>query len=221
MKKSFLVVLGIGVFFLLSTSAYGASGAYFSGSLGYTMLNDSGLSISGVDDMGISVDIESKGGLGLGVAIGYGFGNSMRIEGEFAYQKNDMDKLTLSYMGQSESAGLEGETTSSAFMVNGYYDFANTSSVTPYMSAGIGYAKVEAEITGLSGYEDMGEMDLAGSGDDKVLAYQIGAGAGFALSETLTLDAKYRYFATEDPDLDGAKIEYSNHNFYFGIRLAF
>lgn len=224
MKKSILMVFGCAVLLILSSPAYAAPGAYFSGSIGFALLNDAGMSASELDGIGVSVDIESKSGMGLGLALGYDFGNSMRIEGEYAYQKNDMDKLAMSYEGVGMSLGLDGDTSSSTFLVNAYYDFTNLSAVTPYMSAGIGYSKVEAEIAGLSGSEDLvedEELVLEGSEDDSVLAYQVGAGVGFAVSETLILDAKYRYFATEDLDFEGVDVEHSSHNFYVGIRLGF
>lgn len=222
--KNILIIVGCATLLMFSASAYSAQGAYFGGSVGMTLPTDAGLGLSDIDDMGVSIDVASKSGLGLGVALGYDFGNSMRVEGEFAYQKNDLDKMTASYMGFSASLGLEGEATSTAFMVNGYYDFTNLSALTPFLGAGIGYAKVETEITELTGYEGIeGEEDLelAGSEDDTALAYQVGAGIGWAVSETLTLDAKYRYFATEDLDFEGASLEYSSHNFYVGIRLGF
>lgn len=180
MKKNILIVVGCAVLLMFSASAY-AQGAYFTGNLGYAMMNDAGISFDEVDMEGVSIDITSKSGLGLGLGFGYDFGNSMRIEGEYAYQKNDLDELKMSYAGMSMGMGLDGDTTSSAFLVNGYYDFANTSSITPFISAGIGYA----------------------------------------VNDTLTLDAKYRYFATSDLDFDGATVDYSNHNFYVGIRLGF
>lgn len=224
MKKSIQLVLGCVVLLLLASPVCGAQGAYVGGSIGFALLNDAGMTGPDLDDTGVSMDIESKSGMALGIALGYDFGNSVRIEGEYAYQKNDMDKLSASYEGVGVSLGLEGETNSSTFLVNAYYDFANLSAVTPYMSAGIGYSKVEAEITGLSGMEDLleeEELEMEGSEDDTVIAFQIGAGIGFAVSETMTLDAKYRYFATEDLDFEGVDVEHSSHNFYVGFRFGF
>jgi opacity protein-like surface antigen len=224
MKKSIMLVFGCVLFLTLSSPVYGVQGGYFSGSIGFALLNDAGVGGPDLDDMGVSMDIESESGLSLGLALGYDFGNSMRIEGEYAYQKNDMDKLAMSYEGVGMSLGLDGETNSHTFLMNAYYDFSNLSGITPYMSAGIGYSTVEADISGVSGTEGLvgdEELELEGSEDDSVIAYQVGAGVGFAVSETMTLDAKYRYFATEDLDFDGADVEHSSHNFYAGIRLGF
>lgn len=54
-----------------------------------------------------------------------------------------------------------------------------------------------------------------------MFAYQVGAGVGYALTPQVTLDVKYRYFATADPDFDGTDMEYASHNIYAGIRLDF
>ena len=132
------------------------------------------------------------------------------IEVELAYQKNDADEVNL--YGVGLSAG--GETSCLAVLLNGYYDFTNNSGFTPFVSAGIGYAKVEVDDFSVLG-------TLIGSADDKVFAYQIGAGVGFAVSEEVTLDFKYRFFGTADADLGATETEFASHNFYVGLRLSF
>jgi opacity protein-like surface antigen len=49
--------------------------------------------------------------------------------------------------------------------------------------------------------------------DDTVFAYQFGVGAGYAVTETVTLDCKYRYLRTE--------VASPSHNIIAGIRVAF
>jgi len=225
MKKNILTILG-GAFLLfsLSSSSFGAQGIYLSGSIGFAMLSDAGITAPELRDMGVSADIESKSGTAFGFGLGYDFDKSLRVEVEYAYQKNDADRLTMAYEDGDMGFGLEGETTSRSFLVNAYYDFSNATAVTPYMSTGIGYSRVEAEITGMSGYDAVvGEenLEIGGREDDTVIAYHIGAGIGVAVSESLTLDARYRFFATEDLDFNGVNVEYSTHNFYAGIRLGF
>ncbi|MCK5914320.1 MAG: hypothetical protein KAG12_10595 [Desulfuromusa sp.] len=54
-----------------------------------------------------------------------------------------------------------------------------------------------------------------------MFAYQLSAGVGYEITERITLDLKYRYFATEDlGDSDGS-FEYSSNNLYSGIRFSF
>ncbi len=100
--------------------------------------------------------------------------------------------------------------------LNGYYDFVNESAFTRFISAGLGCAKVEVNDFNIPGSGLPSEND-----DDTVFAYQIGADVAYAVSEKVSLDVKYRYFATSDPDFDGTEVEYSSHNIYAGIRVNF
>ena len=90
-------------------------------------------------------------------------------------------------------------------MVNGFYDVENKTPFTPYIGGGIGFANVDLD-----------------SEDDRVFAYQLGIGVGYAIDEVITLDLGYRYFATSDPEfLGGIKAEYSSHNLLVGIRVTY
>ena len=210
MKKTFLITAVCAMILSISSIASSAEGPYVSGNLGLAILSDSDVTDSTVP--GITLDIESDSGLALGVAVGYAFGNNTRIEGEIAYQKNDVDKASL----LGVDVDLTGDTSSLALLLNGYYDFANESAFTPFISAGLGVAEVE-----------INDFNVPGSGlpssndDDTVFAYQVGAGVGYAVNEKVTIDVKYRYFGTSDPDFETTTAEYSSHNFYAGIRVAF
>jgi opacity protein-like surface antigen len=111
---------------------------------------------------------------------------------------------------------LTGDVTSLSLLMNGYYGFVNNSAFTPYLSAGLGFAKVEVN-----------DFNVPGSGlpdsndDDTVFAYQVGVGVGCAVNEKVTIDVKYRYFATSDPEFDTTEAEFASHNFLFGVRVNF
>lgn len=203
MKKRILVTACAIPFFICSSAS---AGMYMSGSVGLALLDDSDTDIF-LDGFPVTVTLESEEGLGLGVAAGYAFGN-VRFEGEYAYQQNDLETLEVSAFGFSVSGSIGGETSSHSFLFNTYYDFKNTSPFTPFLSAGIGVSNVEFEIEN--------ESD-----DDTVFAYQLGVGLGYAVTDKVSLDVKYRYFGTEDPEFDGFEAEYSSHNFYMGVRFSF
>jgi opacity protein-like surface antigen len=59
--------------------------------------------------------------------------------------------------------------------------------------------------------------------DDTVFAYQLGVGTGYAVTETVTLDCKYRYLRTEDFSIEGGDVEVASpsHSITVGIRVAF
>ena len=194
----------------ISSVAYSTTGPYLSVNVGVAIPDDSDITDSTAP--GMTMDLESDEGLALGVAVGYSFPCNMRIEGEFAYQENDLDKVSL----YGIDADLTGDTASYAFLVNGYYDFKNTSAFTPFIGGGIGMAKVEINDLNSPG---SGDPDV--SDDDTVFAYQFGAGVAYTINEQVSLDVKYRYFGTSDPEFDTTELEYSSHNLYAGIRISF
>ncbi len=206
MKKTFLLVVSCLLFLLLSSAAFGAQGPYASGSLGIGFLRD-----SIVRETGFSGDAEFDSGAVLGLAVGYYIGNC-RLEGEFGYQKNDVDKIGAFGVGFNAS----GDITSTSLLVNGYYDLLKYGALTPYVSLGLGLASLE-----LNDLTVPGATTGSAGDDDMVFAYQVGAGVGYALNPQMTIDFKYRYFATQDPDFGGTKFEYGSHNFLLGLRYNF
>ena len=209
MKKNLLITFVCVLAFFFSAPVYSAEGIYVSGNLGFAMLSDSDLTDSTVP--GITVNTEFDTGLALGAALGYDF-NRFRVEGEISYQKNDVDKISAPGVfldGTGESAAL-------SFLINGYYDFINHSAFTPYISVGLGFAQVEFNDLDISG------LGFSGSNDeDTVFAYQVGLGVGYAVTQKVTIDVKYRYFGAQDSEYDTTKAEFASNNFLFGMRINF
>ena len=209
-RKCLFVVISLSL--ILSSSVLFASdgvntqGPYFAARLGVCFLEDATLSEEGVP---FTVDTEFDTGIGVEAAMGYDFG-MFRAEGEIGYRKNDVD--TFSILGVSLVGG--GDIDALSFMVNGYLDFENQTALTPYIGAGVGVAKVSANDISIGGVALSDE-------DDTVFAYQLGVGIGYSVTESLTIDLAYKYFATEDPDFEGTKAEYGSHNILFGVRINF
>jgi opacity protein-like surface antigen len=44
---------------------------------------------------------------------------------------------------------------------------------------------------------------------------------GFALSDAVILDFRYRYLAMQDPEFDVYEAEVASHNLTVGLRMAF
>jgi opacity protein-like surface antigen len=210
MKKNLMAGACCALMFSLAPLAHSANGPYVSGRIGGALANNS--DVSAADISNISAEVQMDTGLGLGMAAGYGFGRT-RLEGEINYQKNDLDSITVNGFG---SIPLSGDVTSLAFLINGYFDFTNDGPVTSFLTAGVGMANVEVDNFNIPGSGLPNASD-----DDTVLAYQVGGGIGFPLTEQITLDLTYRYFATLDPDFGELAAEYSSHNLYLGLRLAF
>ncbi len=188
---------------VLSFSSPALAGSPYAGlTVGLAYLNDSSLKGSK------SGDLSYDDGEAYSYAHGLDFG-CVRIEGEIGYQKNDFDTFN--------PGGVvgNGDLSILSLLANGYYYCEiGDSSVVPILSAGIGAANVE--------YEDK-SVDF--SEDDIVLAYQVGAGMGFRVSETVTINAMYRYFSTDNANFEEAgdevELDISSHNVMFGLKVNF
>lgn len=195
------------IIFLASPAVLSADrGGYVSGRLGVCMLNDASLSEPGFP---YTIETEYDMGLGLGGAVGYDFG-IWRIEGEVAYRINDVDTFTALGIGLQGDGDIDTLST----MANAYVDFGNQTAITPFIGAGMGFAKVSANDWSVAGIR-------IGSEDDNVFAYQFFLGLGVSVTERLMLDFVYNYFATSDPEFGITEFEYDSHNISFGARFKF
>ena len=195
---------------------------YVGFNLGMSMPSDSNTTFSDAP-FKLNTTVEADSGLATGIVIGRSF-NNFRLEGELAYQKNDIKSVTLDSIGYDginypvgeKITDVDGDISSTALLVNGYYDFKNSSKFTPFVGAGIGFAKVEVS-SAISDSEGL----LWTSDSDIVAAAQVSLGANYAITEKVSLDLKYRYFVTADPDFELSSPEYSTSNVYTGIRYSF
>lgn len=186
-------------------------GYYLSGNAGMSWLEDADIER---DFNNGSAKAEYDTGFLFGGAFGYDFG-MFRTEAEFGYRENDMDtfkdvSIDGIYIGDLPASG---KITTLSYLINSYIDFENDSYVTPYIGGGLGIADINLN--------DLRVNDKHFDKDDTVFAYQAAAGLGYDIDENLTLDVGYRYFATEDPKIDGLDEEYNDHNISFTVRYKF
>ncbi|MGB0132192.1 outer membrane protein [Chlorobium sp.] len=191
--KKLLSATACGLLALIcSGPAANAATPYISGSAGIPLLNDSEITIEG-DHVG---DWSYDTGYALTAAIGLDSGK-YRVEAEVGYQENDLE-------------GFAQKVSMMTYLGNGYLDFElPAAGIKPFVSVGLGFATVEWSdgITPI---------------DDTVFAWQIGAGVGFSVAPKVTIDAKYRYFATSNPELaDDEEYSIASHNFALGMRIGF
>ena len=213
-KKSIIVIFSCLFLVMCSSMVSAKEGFYGSIGVGASFLED--VTISGPGFGPTPGEAEMDTGFSLLGALGYDFG-MFRLEGEVGYRTNDFDTGTI--QGVAGSADLVGDQTALSFMGNVGIDIETQTKFTPYFLVGIGFAQVEADGVGIAGVA--GTWDA----DDTVFAYQLGAGVGYAASETITLGLEYRYFGTSDPEdtIAGGNVEweYATHNILLGIRFAF
>ena len=198
---------------LTSVSAF-AAGPYVGGEVGAVFLSDSTFTSPGNPD----IDLKSKTGFGLGLIGGFDFG-TYRLEGEFAYRRNNNDEAT----DDVGTFPVGGDYSTMALLVNGFYDFRMVSSTfVPYLGIGLGGARVSAKGTEPTSGAFVDDSDM-------VFAYQLAAGIGYAVSKGITIDLGYKYFATAKPEFDftadfgggKAEAEYASHNIFLGLRYGF
>lgn len=206
MKKKILIISGCTLLLSLSTSAYSAEEKpyYVSGNFGLAMFSEAEVTDS--NPATANADVEAHNGFALGAALGYDFGNA-RLEGEVTYQNNSLDKADTA----TGDVDLSEDIDSLTFLANGYWDFTNNTPWTSFLSAGLGVAMVNVDDN----------TAYVGDDYDTVFAYQLSAGIGYAINETMTVECKYRYLATTDPEFDNVEVEYATQNVYVGLRYAF
>jgi opacity protein-like surface antigen len=174
----------------------------------------SGQSSDTLDFQTFKYDVDYKNGYALGAAAGYDFGPA-RLEVEYSYRNNDINKLEIMNVEVNDSGNMEIE----AFMINGYYDFNTYDIATPYLVIGGGWADVTMDGVKANGVTIVDD-------DDNVWAAQIGAGVQVAINKHLAVDIGYRFFVTDDPEFkapDGTKVEtdVKNHVGMIGLTFKF
>lgn len=152
------------------------------------------------------------------------FDNAALFAIEAGYQVTDNVRagLQLSYSELDATGDVSGttllqsraETEALSVMVNGYYDFKNETKFTPYVGGGLGVSFIEA-----STYSEDSSFIYTSEGDDEVLAYNLMAGLNYAATDNITVGAEYKYFGTEEVNLDGVKADNESHN--VGVTLAY
>jgi opacity protein-like surface antigen len=198
MKKHLLLsVLLAG---MMATPAYAAP--YISGSVGVGFPADS--------DVTYSNGVVDKGGqtLKVGVPFGGAIGiknDAYRVEAAIGYQTHKVDTWLHAPDLSDDSVSLF------TYMVNGYYDVdIKDSSITPYVTAGLGGASITAKN---EGYADHSTT---------VFAWQVGAGIGLKASSNLTVDLGYRYLKPSSSFSDSfGTYTFSSSNVLAGIRYEF
>ncbi len=147
------------------------------------------------------------------------------LDGSTIYEESD------SYSYGSEPGYLTNEIRSHQLMLNGYYDFKNTSKFTPYLGAGIGLTHLKNKVKVTDDSQDLGTKS------DTNFTWSVGAGVGYALTPNLSMDIGYRYvdagnieFSTSLPYTDGyytetasikTKADLSSHDYTIGLRYSF
>lgn len=127
-----------------------------------------------------------KTGFGGSIAIGRII-DAWRLELEASYRENSSkSKLT---------------TSNTSLMANVYYDIPAMECLSFYIGAGAGISSVNGKVNDVEFKQGSTQFKKRSGHLDNVFAWQIMAGATYALSEDWDLVAGYRLFGTAKPTL--------------------
>lgn len=173
-----------------------------------------------------SVKDRTDTGYFAGMAFGYYITEQFRLEAEAMFQSNELDKSILNASTQnfgnfSQITPLQGQRERTTFLINGYFDFKNSTPFTPYITGGLGgyYLKLNAD------------RGRPGGDNDLDLAWQLGAGAFYSLNKCISFDLRYRYLSGEDAEIALSRRfvfrnrtefhEVGDHQIVVGVRFGF
>lgn len=224
------IIFGVGAlaFSMLAfvAPATAADGWYINLSGGATSTSDSDVSVPVIAPIVLSTT-QKTGPVVLG-AIGKKLSSGISLEGELSYRKNNFDTIKatgtttvsgVTVTGTGVKVPLSGDVTSLGFMANVAYDFMKDGKIHPYVMAGLGASKIDYNAT-VSGVSLVNDSDL-------VLAYQVGAGVNYDVTDKVALGLSYRLFGTSDPSFVGSdgttklEAEYLNHSVLAGLTYKF
>ena len=163
-------------------------------------------------DLGASIPLDSeiiddadasyKPTIAVTSAVGYAFNQNFRVDLEYGYQEADIDRIAgVNVVG---AASLTVHTA----LANGYYNFKNSTQITPFIGAGVGATFLEGNLG-------------SASASDTVLAYQGTAGASYSVNDHLAVTGSYRYLDTEDGALGMQKASFSDNLVRLGMAYSF
>lgn len=246
MKKIFVVSA------IAAVCAFAANASAEEGKTGFYVTSKAGASVVSLSDQrfaegeGEWVD-KYKGGndhdtvFSGGIAAGYDFypqfSIPVRTELEFyargkADSKYNVDKD--SWSGGYLRDDLKNEVSVNTLMLNAYYDFRNNSVFTPWVSAGIGYARIHQKATGIStwdyGYGYSGRESLSHSDSADNFAWSLGAGVRYDITPDIALDLSYRYLDAGDTSVSykdewgdkyKSEVDVKSHDIILGVTYNF
>ncbi len=187
---------------------FGLPDVYIAAGAGGALLED-----TEIRSVGTNFETIPFPGYAVSGALGLDFG-ILRLEGELFYNEYNLD--TIEFAGFDADA--DGSFKTLAGMGNVFVDLP-VPIVSPFVGAGIGYAKVKADNFEFGGVPLVDDSDSG-------LAWQLRAGIAFAIFPLTDMTIGYRYFVTDDlemsnslGDVDVEKLK--SHIFELGLRVTF
>lgn len=233
--KKIILLSTLSVLLSYTSIASAKDGIYITGKLGTSVLNNYGnksdLNGDDITNGNSKISSHTKGVFGGGAALGYDFNEQ--------YQLPVRVELDLTFRGQGEASGnqnvtienmpfdidVKNKVRTTTYMINGYYDFHNSTDFVPYVSVGMGIAHLKLQ-------NNLNGEDVV-SGSSNNFAWGVGLGAKYLLTNNISVDASYKYInagkakASFSGTEDGEFTEYhtesksASNDFMVGITYSF
>ncbi len=161
--------------------------------------------------------LESETGYAISFAFGRRHNHRLRSEIELALRGND----TSFEFEQSEIDDISGvsfppndddKIRAYSVMKNFMTGFENTSRITPYIGAGLGWSYIDLAAPSVDIDEGNGAF-----------SYQAIGGLATRLNNAADFIVEYRFFGTTEIDVDGIEnpITYRAHNLFLGVKFEY
>ncbi|HYD23462.1 MAG TPA: outer membrane beta-barrel protein [Croceibacterium sp.] len=199
---------------------------YVGAEFGASKVDDTNIDVGAVDNavqVDYDFDFPDEAGWDGALFAGYDFGG-FRLEGEVSKKQADIEQVTSTIVLPNGAApgtyAARGHTDVMSYMLNGMVDFGDDDGIQAFVGAGAGFAKVDFDDFGVFA-NSPAFLDDSDSG----FAWQLFAGLRQAISDTVDVHVKYRYFNAGSVDLnDGVNqgdMDYSSHSLLGGISFRF
>jgi len=130
---------------------------------------------------------DSGGGLMFNASLGHYFLDELRIDFQIHYDQGLKSKK--SFISGADTVTMRGDEASFGGFVNFYYDWLNTSNVTPYVTVGAGLLR--SEFTSKIAVNAANELK-----DKKSkygISYKAGLGMAYHIGTNVDIDMGYSY----------------------------
>ena len=162
-------------------------------------------------------DLDHKRGVDLDLIGGYDFG-MFRAEVEAGYKRASVDEIRLARTNRF--ADVDGSVRVYSAMANLMLDFGPDDRWSGFVGGGAGLANVRYKLNYLNG-----ALPASGKDSDRSIAYQAIAGVRVAMSDSVDLGLKYRYFVAPkldyNIDLGRASTKFRSHSLMASLIFNF
>lgn len=211
--KNFFAVCIIPLLVTYTATASAKEGVYITGKAGTSVVNlygiNSTFSADEIVNGHTTLPDRTKGVFGGGVAIGYDFNDQfqlpvrLELDTTFRGETDAKSGQDITAFGESVHINVKNQVRMATYMVNGYYDFHNSTAFTPYISAGVGLAHVKLKNNTIPVGFDINETLSASKNN---FAWGAGIGAKYAVADNIAIDASYKY-------INAGKVSISKNNY--------